>query len=289
MSTNGTTSKSKPLQTGHAVVSRNEWIKARQKLLAKEKELTRRRDQLSAERRELPWVKIDKNYVFDSLHGPVKLADLFAGRSQLVVYHFMFGPEWQEGCPSCSLVCDHIDGTLPHLAARDVSIAMIARAPLAKLEAFKKRMGWRFPWVSSYGNDFNQDFQVSFTKEELARGEVTYNYGQQEFPSEEAPGISVFYKDTNGQIFHTYSAYARGCEPLITTYAILDLAPKGRDEDHFAFSMEWVRYHDRYGTDVFADANKPYWPATAVESTSTASTATGCGCGAGDAKGKGRA
>ena len=253
-----------PIKTisGHKVVSREEWLEARKELLKKEKESTRLRDQLSAERRALPWVKIEKEYIFDAPEGKVTLADLFDGRSQLVIYHFMFGPDWQEGCPSCSFVSDHIDGALAHLAARDVTIVMVSRARLAKIEAFKKRMGWRFKWVSSYASDFNPDFRVSFTKDEMAQGKVNYNYTPQEFPSEEAPGVSVFYKDPGGDLFHTYSTYARGVEQLVGTYMILDMVPKGRDEDHLGFTMEWLRHHDRYGTDEFADANKPYWPAT---------------------------
>jgi len=233
---------------------------------------------LSAERRNLPWVKVKKDYVFDAPGGKVTLADLFAGRNQLVIYHFMFGPDWQEGCPSCSFMADHIGGALPHLAARDVTMVAVSRAPLAKIEAFKKRMGWRFKWVSSYGGDFNADFHVSFTEEELAQGKVNYNYTMQEFPSAEAPGLSVFYQDAAGTVFHTYSTYGRGVELLMGTYRILDLVPKGRDEDHLGFSMEWVRYHDRYGTNEFADADKPYWPAT--ESPSSAS----CGCGSAEAR-----
>jgi predicted dithiol-disulfide oxidoreductase (DUF899 family) len=261
------------LEREHNIVSQEEWIAARKELLEKEKESTRLRDELSAERRRLPWVKVEKNYVFDAPGGKVKLADLFAGRNQLVIYHFMFGPDWQEGCPSCSFGCDHINGMLPHLAARDVTMVAVSRAPLAKLEAFKKRMGWRFNWVSSYGSEFNADFHVSFTEEEIARGKVYYNYTEQEFPSEEAPGLSVFYKDAAGDIFHTYSTYGRGLdEALMGTYRILDLVPKGRDEDHLGFSMEWVRYHDRYGTNEFADADKPYWPETASASSGT------CGC-----------
>jgi predicted dithiol-disulfide oxidoreductase (DUF899 family) len=258
--------------TDHKVVSREKWVAARKDLLTKEKESTRLRDQLSAERRKLPWVKVEKPYVFDAPGGKETLGDLFAGRSQLVIYHFMFGPEWQEGCPSCSFVSDHIDGTLAHLAARDVTMVMVSRAPLAKIEAFKQRMGWRFKWVSSYGSDFNPDFRVSFTKEEMAQGKVNYNYTLQEFPSEEGPGISVFYRDAGGNIFHTYSTYGRGVEPLVGTYMILDLVPKGRDEDHLGFTMEWVRHHDRYGTDTFADATRPYWPETASPSSATGSS-----------------
>jgi predicted dithiol-disulfide oxidoreductase (DUF899 family) len=266
------------LTRGHKIVSRQEWTAARQELLKKEKESTRLREQLSDERRQLPWVKLEKNYVFDAPGGQVTLADLFEGRSQLVIYHFMFGPDWQEGCPSCSFVSDHLDGARAHLAARDVTLVVVSRAPLAKLEAFKKRMGWQFKWVSSYGNDFNADFHVSFTKEEMAQGKVNYNYTMQEFPSEEAPGLSVFSKENDGAIFHTYSTYGRGLEALMGTYTFLDLVPKGRDEDKLSFPMEWVRYHDRYGTNVFADADKPYWP----ETTSPASA--NCGCGAAEAK-----
>jgi len=261
------------MTSAHTVVSREEWLRARVALLEREKELTRQRDELSRQRLALPWVKVEKQYVFDTPTGKRTLAELFDGRSQLVIYHFMFGPEWKEGCPSCSFLSDHIDGTLPHLAARDVSLAVVSRAPLAKIEAFKERLGWRFRWVSSFGTDFNRDFGVSFTKEESVSGEVNYNYTVQPFPSEEAPGFSVFHEDENGAIFHTYSTFARGLESLIGTYTILDLVPKGRDEDHLRFSMEWVRYHDRYGTDEFADSNKPYWP-------ETASAAAGeCSCG----------
>jgi len=260
----------------HQIVSREAWLTARKKLLANEKEATRMRDQLSEERRQLPWVKIEKNYVFDTPGGKATLADLFDGRSQLVIYHFMFGPEWKEGCPSCSFVSDHFDGTLAHLAARDVTMVAVSRAPLAKLEAFKRRMGWRFNWVSSYGADFNGDFHVSFTPQEMAQGKVNYNYTMQEFDSTEGPGLSVFIKNAAGEIFHTYSTYGRGVEELMGTYRILDLVPKGRDEDHLGFSMEWVRYHDRYGTNEFADADKPYWPETAVPSSAS------CGCGSGE-------
>src|SRR5207249_5573526 len=198
------------------VVSREEWLVARKKLLAKEKQLTRQRDAIAAERRQLPWVKVEKNYVFDSPSGKTTLADLFDGRSQLIVYHFMFGPEWQEGCPSCSFNMDHTDGALVHLAQRDVSFAAVSRAPISKIEGFKKRMGWKFPWVSSYETEFNHDFQASF-KEQLAERKVEYNYELTEFPSAEAPGVSVFYKDKDGNIFHTYSAYARGSENTINT------------------------------------------------------------------------
>ena len=263
---------------GNKIVSRQEWIAARQELLRKEKESTRLSDLLSAERRKLPWVKVEKNYVFDAPGGKEILADLFDGRSQLVIYHFMFGPDWKEGCPSCSFVSDHIEGALTHLAARDVTMLMVSRAPLTKIEAFKQRMGWRFKWVSSYGSDFNADFHVSFTKDEMAQGKVDYNFTMQEFPSEEAPGVSVFSKDAAGNVFHTYSTYGRGVEQLIGTYMILDMVPKGRDEDHLGFTMEWVRHHDRYGTDEFADPSKPYWPETASPSPTT------CSCGTAEAR-----
>jgi predicted dithiol-disulfide oxidoreductase (DUF899 family) len=246
------------------VVSRAEWIAARKELLKKEKELTKQRDALAAERRTLPWVKMDKEYVFDTPSGKKKVADLFEGKSQLIVYHLMFGPEWAEACPSCSLNMDHTDGALVHLAQRDVSFVAISRAPIDKIEAFKKRMGWRFNWVSSYGSDFNYDYHVSFTKEERAKGKVEYNYELTEFPSEEAPGISVFYKDKAGNIFHTYSAYARGTETTMNTYNYLDYVPKGRDEDALPFTMSWVRHHDRYADGRLADADKPYWPANAA-------------------------
>jgi predicted dithiol-disulfide oxidoreductase (DUF899 family) len=246
------------------IVSRDEWLAARKKLLAKEKRHTRERDALAVERRQLPWVKVEKNYVFDAPGGRKTLADLFDDRSQLVVYHFMFGPEWNEGCPSCSFNMDHTDGALVHLAQRDVSFAAVSRAPLLKIEAFKKRMGWRFAWVSSFGTDFNYDYRASFTQEEMAKGKVEYNFDLVEFPSAEAPGISVFCKDKNGSIFHTYSCYARGTESVLNTYNYLDLVPKGRDEDSLPFTMSWVRHHDRYADGYLADADKPYWPADAV-------------------------
>jgi predicted dithiol-disulfide oxidoreductase (DUF899 family) len=228
------------------IVSPEEWVLARKKLLAKEKELTRLRDELSRQRRELPWEKVEKSYVFDGPNGRETLADLFGGRSQLIVYHFMFGPDWQEGCPSCSMVADHLDGSRVHLAQRDVTLAVVSRARPAQIEAFQKRMGWSFKWVSSHENEFNRDYHVSFTKEEMAQGKVPYNYGLNAFPSEEAPGVSVFIKEGDGEIFHTYSAYARGVEELLGVYRFLDFAPKGRDEESLPFPMAWVRHHDRY-------------------------------------------
>jgi len=243
----------------HRIVSRDEWLVARKAHLAREKEFTRLRDRLSAERRDLPWVKVEKPYVFDGPDGKETLADLFAGRSQLIVYHFMLGPEWEEGCKSCSFLADHMDGSVVHLAHRDVTFVVISRAPLAKIAAFKKRMGWRFKWVSSYGSDFNSDYHVSFTRDDIAKGDTYYNYALRESPSEgEAPGVSVFYKDGAGDIFHTYSAYARGLDMLVGAYNYLDLVPKGRDEDGLAFKMAWIRHHDRYGDDYVVDPKAPY-------------------------------
>jgi predicted dithiol-disulfide oxidoreductase (DUF899 family) len=227
----------------HKVVSRDEWLAARKAYLAKEKEFTHARDELSRQRRELPWVKVDKAYVFDGPHGKETLADLFEGRSQLIVYHFMFGPGWKEGCPGCSFLADHIDGADLHLAHHDVSVVAVSHAPFAEFQAFKKRMGWHFKWVSSHGSDFNFDYHVSFTPEQVAKGEATYNYEKLTSPIDELPGISVFYKNDAGDIFHTYSSYARGGDILIGAYNYLDLTPKGRNEDAI---MDWMRHHDRY-------------------------------------------
>ena len=229
----------------HKVVSQAEWLEARKGLLAKEKEFTRLRDQLSQQRRELPWVRVDKAYIFDTPKGKETLADLFAGRSQLVVYHFMFDPDWPEGCPSCSFWADNFNGIGVHLNQRDVAMVAISRAPLAKLEAFKKRMGWSFKWLSSFNNDFNYDYHVSFTQEDLKK-EVYYNYGWRKTDTSELPGASVFYKDESGKVFHTYSCYSRGIDILNTAYHYLDLVPKGRDEDRLEFTQAWVRYHDKY-------------------------------------------
>ncbi len=232
--------------TRHAVVSRDQWLIARKELLRQEKEFTRQRDELSRKRRDLPWVRLEKNYVFEGPDGEVSLLDLFQGRSQLIVYQFMLGPDWKEGCPSCSFVVDHLDGPGVHLNARDVSLAVVSRAPYAQIRSFKERMGWCFPWVSSSGGSFNFDFHVSFTKEELAGGKVRYNYEDLQFPVEEAPGISVFARGPQGEIYHTYSSYARGVEALVGTYSLLDLVPKGRDEQGLPHTMAWVRHHDRY-------------------------------------------
>lgn len=230
----------------HDVVSNERWIEARKALLAKEKEFTRMRDAISKERRKLPWERVNKEYVFDGPGGKETLADLFDGRSQLLVYHFMYGPDWTEGCKSCSFLADHFNPAIPHLRQRDVTMVAVSRAPLEILEAFKKRMGWSFKWVSSLRNDFNRDYQVSFTEEELEKGDVYYNYARQGFPSTEAPGVSVFYKDENGEVFHTYSSYQRGLDMFITAYHYLDLVPKGRDEGGLSYTMEWLRLHDEY-------------------------------------------
>lgn len=229
------------------VVSEDKWMAARRDLLRQEKELTRMRDQLAASRRELPWINVSKTYTFDGPSGQVSLADLFNGRSQLAVYHFMMGPGWGEGCPSCSFVADHLVPSVVHLQARDVSLAVVSRAPLAEILPFKERMGWDLNWVSSHRNDFNFDYHVSFTEEEMARKTVYYNYELTEFPNAEAPGLSVFAKDSKGNIYHTYSTYGRGLDPLIGAYNLLDLMPKGRDEEPTKFyKMDWVRYHDSY-------------------------------------------
>jgi predicted dithiol-disulfide oxidoreductase (DUF899 family) len=228
------------------IVDHDEWLAARKALLAEEKELTKQRDRLSAKRRGLPWVRVEKDYVFEGPEGHQSLADLFAGKSQLLVYHFMFAPGWGEGCKSCSYLADHFDGALPHLSQRDVSFVAVSRAHYAEIAPFKQRMGWRFKWVSSHGTEFNRDHQVSFTDEEIRSGHVLYNYAEGDFPVEEAPGMSVFLRGDIGEIFHTYSCYARGLDAFVGTYSLLDLVPKGRDEGEYAFTMQWVRHHDRY-------------------------------------------
>jgi predicted dithiol-disulfide oxidoreductase (DUF899 family) len=240
------------------IASQAEWLAARKELLKKEKEFSKLRDELSRQRREMPWEKLEKAYMFDGPKGKESLADLFGERSQLIVYHFMLGPDWKEGCPSCSFISDHIDASVVHLAARDVRLVVVSRAPLAQIEAFKKRMGWRFHWVSSNATDFNFDYQVSMTKEELEKGQVYYNYSTQQFPSEERPGTSVFYRDGSGNIFHTYSSYARGLDILIGAYNWLDLTPKGRDEEGLKHGMAWVRHHDKYGEGYQVDAKAVY-------------------------------
>jgi len=230
----------------HRIVSRDEWVAERKTLLAREKELTHLRDQIARERRALPWVRVDKTYVFDAPDGRRTLAELFDGRRQLLVQHFMFAPGWEQGCKSCSFMADHSDGMNVHLAHRDITLVAISRAPLADIERFRRRMGWRFKWVSSHGNDFNYDFGVSFTAEDVAKGKLYYNYGEWPFTYEEWPGISVFYKDEAGDVFHTYSTYGRGVEVMMGTYNMLDLTPKGRNERDVDHKMEWIRHHDRY-------------------------------------------
>ena len=241
------------------IVTRDEWLIARKALLAKEKEATRALDALSAERRKLPWVKVEKNYAFDGPNGKETLADLFDGRSQLIVYHFMFGSGWKEGCVGCSFLADNIDGALVHLEHHDVTYVAVSRAPFPEIEAYKRRMGWRFKWVSSYGNDFNYDYHVSFAKDDLAKGKVFYNYAMQDLQSEEMSGRSVFYTDANGDIFHTYSSYARGGDMFLSTYAFLDITPKGRNETGPNHDLsDWVRHHDRYGHGGFVDPTGRY-------------------------------
>ena len=229
----------------HSVLSADRWVDARKALLAREKELIRLHDQVARERRALPWERVDKNYVFDTAGGRRTLADLFEGRGQLLVQHFMFGPGWEQGCPSCSFMADHTDGMNVHLAQRDITFVAISRAPLAEIVRFRSRMDWQFNWVSSHGSDFNHDFCVSFTPEEHAKGEVYYNYGMTAFTAQEAPGVSVFYKNDAGEIFHTYSTFGRGVEVMMGAYYMMDLTPKGRDETP-GQGMEWVRHHDRY-------------------------------------------
>ncbi len=233
-------------ETIHAVVSQQEWLQARKSLLEQERALTHQRDQLSRKRRALPWLKVEADYVFDGPGGSITLSELFAGRTQLIVYHFMFGPDWAEACPSCSMVADNIDAALVHLEQRDTAFAMVSRAPIEKIEAFQKRMGWTCQWVSAYRNSFNRDYHVSFTQEEMESGKVSYNFEMTRFPANEAQGVSVFYKDAYGSIFHTYSAYARGVEGLLGTYDLLDMTAKGRDEDDLPHPMAWIRHHDRY-------------------------------------------
>jgi len=228
------------------IVSRDEWLKARRELLEEEKQFTRLCDQLSLKRREMPWVKLDTEYLFEGPNGKQSLSDLFEDKSQLIVYHFMYGPDWQEGCPSCSFWADNFNGIDIHLRHRDANLVVISRASLDTLEAYKKRMGWGFKWLSSLGSDFNYDYQVSFTADELKKGEMLYNFSMGSFPADEAPGISVFYKSPEGDVFHSYSCYARGLDMLNGAYHYMDLLPKGRDEDDLDFTMAWLRRHDQY-------------------------------------------
>ena len=231
--------------TDHPIASPDQWLEARRDLLAAEKDLMRRSDQVARLRRRLPWVRVDKAYTFDGPNGQQSLADLFDGRRQLIVQHFMLKPGAEQGCASCSYMADHADGMTAHLAQRDSTFVAISRAPLAEIKRFRQRMGWQFNWVSSYGTSFNYDFGVSFTPEDAAQGRLFYNYAIWPHASEELPGISVFWKDESGQVFHTYSTYGRGVEVMMGTYRLLDLTPKGRDEEGTR-NMGWVRHHDRY-------------------------------------------
>lgn len=243
---------------GSKAVSREEWTKARKELLIREKAHTRERDEISRLRRELPWVKVEKDYVFEGPEGKVRLADLFKGKSQLIIYHFMFHPDWVAGCPSCSFLADGIDAAAVHIAHRDATLIAVSRAPYRKIDAFRRRMAWKFNWISSFESDFNYDFHVSFRPTEIAQGKANYNFETIDFPLEEGPGTSVFFKNERGEIFHTYSAYARGCDPQIMAYHYLDLLPKGRDEEGLNHSMAWVRHHDRYDQNYVVDAVSGY-------------------------------
>lgn len=238
---------SSEIMTDHpAVVTHDEWVDARKQLLTHERQLTHLRDQIAAERRALPWEQVGQDYVFDTPEGPQALSALFGNHRQLIVQHFMFAPDWEQGCPSCSFMADHIDGMTVHLAQRDIAFVAISRAPLIMIEHFRQRMGWRFRWVSSAANNFNYDYDVSFHAGQLASGTVHYNYCDQYFPQKEAPGISVFYKDDQGTVFHTYSTYSRGVEVMMGTYSLIDLTPRGRNERDVPDKMQWVRHHDRY-------------------------------------------
>jgi predicted dithiol-disulfide oxidoreductase (DUF899 family) len=242
----------------HRVVSRDEWLRERVALLAEEKDLTRRRDAVAAKVRDLPWVKVEKPYVFDAPSGKISLADLFGPRSQLIVYHFMFDPTWSQGCKSCSFIADHYNGIIVHLAHRDISFVTVSKAPIEKLEQFRARMGWTFPWVSGANTDFGHDYGVSFTDQELAADGTVYNFNRKPYPIRELPGLSVFAKDARGDVYHTYSTYARGLDDLLTAYRYMDLTPKGRDEAETP-NMGWLRHHDRYDVANFVDpwAEKP--------------------------------
>ena len=234
----------------HPVASREDWLAQRLELLQRERALTHLRDAVARDRQALPWVRIDKAYVFDTPAGRRTLAELFDGRRQLMVQHFMLGPGWEQGCQSCSFMTDHLVGTKIHLEQRDLSVVLVSRAPLAEIQRFRRRMGWDVDWVSSHDSDFNRDFAVSFGPEDRVDGEVAYNYGRMAFPHAEAPGISFFWRDDAGDVFHTYSTYGRGVEAMMGSYQLLDMAPRGRDEEHLAYGMAWVRHHDRYDAAV---------------------------------------
>ncbi len=249
----------------HEVVSAEAWLQRRKQLLTKEKELTRLRDEIARQRRELPWEQVTKSYSFEGPNAKETLSELFGGKSQLIVYHFMFGPGWQEGCVGCSFLADHLGGALLHVQQKDITFVAISRAPLAEIESFKKRMGWTFKWVSSNGSDFNYDYHVSFKPEEVASGSIYYNYENRSgnFLSEDMSGTSVFYKDEGGKVFHTYSSYARGGEEMLGSYSLIDLTPKGREEYGPTFSLgDWVRHHDRYQASGFVDPTGRYRSAT---------------------------
>ena len=237
-----------PPSARHPVAEPADWLVQRRSLLAREKQLTQLRDQIARERRALPWVRLHKTYTFDTPAGPRTLAQLFDGRRQLMVQHFMLAPGWEQGCKSCSFMTDHLEAAQVHLQQRDLTVLLVSRAPLPEIERFRRRMGWNLSWVSSSGNDFNFDFHVSFPPEARVDGEVVYNYGRVAFPQEEAPGISFFAQDDAGDVFHTYSTFGRGVEAMMGTYALLDLSPKGRDEQGLGYTMQWVRHHDRYET-----------------------------------------
>jgi len=259
------------MSVSHKIVSETEWLAARKALLAREKELTRELDALRRERRELPWVRVEKSYEFEGPDGKLTLADLFDGRSQLIVQHFMLGPGWKEGCVGCSFKSDHIDGTLAHLEHHDVSFVSVSRAPIAEIEAFKKRMGWNFKWISSFSSDFNYDFHVSYTPEQIASGQAYYNYNFIPASSEELSGDSVFYRDSSGDIFHTYSTHGRGDEMFVGTYMYLDITPKGRNENGPRYNLtDWVRHHDRYEADGSVNEQGRYLAAAPKKMT--------CGC-----------
>jgi len=248
----------------HPVASRDAWLAQRLALLAREKQLTRLRDEIARERRDLPWVRLAKPYVLATTSGPRALADLFEGRRQLMVQHFMLAPGWEAGCQSCSFMTDHLVGTQVHLAQRDLGVLLVSRAPLAEIQRFRRRMGWDVEWASSHDSDFNEDFAVSFRPESRVDGEVYYNYRMTGFPHGEAPGISFFWRDDDGAVFHTYSTYGRGVEAMMGSYALLDMAPRGRDEDGLAYGMAWVRHHDRYEARGEPSTSAPVAPCCAT-------------------------
>jgi predicted dithiol-disulfide oxidoreductase (DUF899 family) len=228
------------------VVDQAEWLRQRLEFLQQEKAFTRQRDALSAARRALPWVLVEKDYVFETAQGRQTLSELFGDCEQLMIYHFMYGPDQESGCPSCTFIADGMDKNTEHLAHRDIRLLLVGHAPFSKLHAYGERMGWSLDWASAAGSEFNADFNVSFTAEEIEQGEVTYNYVQGSFPSQEAPGLSVFIRDSEAQVFHTYSTYGRGLDMLIAAYNLIDLTPKGRDEEQLEFGMAWLRRRDEY-------------------------------------------